>query len=670
MSTIGDTRSAASRLKRAFRHAPVGVATDDTRNVMSMPFQGVNQVTPDIIEFFDESRAVVTLYAPVRNESDLQAWQVDFYRPGGRWVNARPTVEQLRAQFGYADASPVFQALKAFAEALGTITATSLFGDFFVVQTTGAMVRERLNLELYQSSIVSLVPAADNPLPPGTEGFLRAAFVESFLPGRPSDFAVFGLPARWSVTPCTTTAPTFAAQNARTPGQPLDYVPYLRSFPASQQRDRFFQLPRAAATDSAASIGLLYGGGYPDLQGLDMLQSDVFPETIPTQGAWSSRVHVFKTTAGGGIVPFPPEPPTDSETTLDVQTSMSSMVGGNVVEISTANDAEAGTVPLHVLLSLYQPGAEIAPGVHLPAVWSSSVSVSFGMSPVLFRRISQAQALCTLLGYTILSSSGDQGTTALNNAVSSEPLSQFTSFSVVTAHTWAAHTSSILSCGAADTEKSKFNQTTLALRPMNGFPAFDTEGEASPIWFASTGGFNQLEDPARWQAKALQQWRCTERRGPSMGYDPTTRGVPDVVGPSAFLVQKGDGSTETLAGTSVAAPATGGILAAIEAQRAAQGKPFGMGPLAVLLYHDCQTVQKPFVPGGANSMIAVQGFFARSDLQWDPCAGLGVIRGDALGAILAPTEPPPGQMVAIVGCDACAPGTKRCTHCRRCAKKE
>lgn len=298
---------------------------------------------------------------------------------------------------------------------------------------------------------------------------------------------------------------------------------------------------------------------------------------------------------------------------------MSSMVGGNVLEVATGTSA---TITLDVLLLLNPVGT-------LPMVWSSSVGV-FSFSPTFTSRFSQSFGLATLLGYTILVATGDQGITNLNNGIFSNRNIQ-SNFVAMSSNGHYVQSPSVIAVGAADNvSTAAFPQ--MQLTPMNGFPELTDLG--NPQVFASAGGFSQVIRAAPWQRDAQKEWLKTAKEGPSMGYNPHGRGFPDVIGRSVFPVFTASGETTTLAGTSVAAPSFGGVLAAIEAQRRSKNLPPGMGPVHILFYKNKYLTQKPFRDGGANSMGPVQGFFTDSGIPWDPAAGLGVVWGDRLQALL------------------------------------
>ena len=609
MSKTASPKSAKHRLCKAF-------APDDPRDTFPAPSSKLSRVDKQTLDQLDSQRTLLTIYAQLRNASNIEKWQMRFVRSD--W---RPTMRDLKREFGYQDRDRVAQALQRFAESLGTVTAVSPLNDFCVVETTFGQARRALSAKFVFGSQVGIILAPRSPLPRKLTGFVQAVNWETF---DGNNIIMCGsLPSRYKVIPETLTVQEFTAKN---PIEPLDYVRYEQAFPPKQQRNWFFGLTRAPETDTDAQIGLLFAGGYPDLKGLDLLQKNEFPETLDTQGKWSERVTVKQTTPSGALIPLPPEPTLDSETTADVEASMSSMVGGNALEVATGV-VRGGTITLDVLLLLSPTGS-------LPMVWSSSIG-SPANSPVFTRRFSQSFGLATLLGYTILVASGDQSVTNLNNGIFSDRDIE-ANFSAVTPSGHYVQSPSIIAVGAADNVSTAASPQML-LTPMNGLPSV-ANLNSMPQIFASSGGFSQVIRMAAWQHGAQKQWFETTSKGPSMGFDVCGRGFPDVVGRASFPLQMGDGKIQGGAGTSAAAPSFGGVLAAIEAQRRSKNLPPGMGPVHILFYENKHLTQKPFREGGANSMGPVQGFYTDSHIPWDPAAGLGVVWGDRLRDLVLGNE--------------------------------
>jgi kumamolisin len=248
-----------------------------------------------------------------------------------------------------------------------------------------------------------------------------------------------------------------------------------------------------------------------------------------------------------------------------------------------------------------------APEARRPSI----VSISWGMPEDGFatsRRYDQTRQLflsCALLGITFVCASGDAGAGDILPEDAAFDGQRHVDFPSVVPEVTAVGGTKLVPSGRS------FSESAWNDGPNRG---------------ATGGGFSRYVAVPAWQKAALGT-----RRGV------TGRGIPDVAavaspdpGLSIFVRKKWIAA----GGTSVAAPIWSGILAHVNAARAAAGKP-RLGAANAALY-DAARGASPFrdVTRGDNSYGGVSGY--RATKGWDPTTGLGSARtGDLVNKLLA-----------------------------------
>jgi kumamolisin len=214
------------------------------------------------------------------------------------------------------------------------------------------------------------------------------------------------------------------------------------------------------------------------------------------------------------------------------------------------------------------------------------LSISFGWServwtPVALDVLADLATAATLLGVTVLCSSGDEG---------AHPDPQDGRL-----HTEApASVPLVVACGAT------------VVDPVSG---------SESVWPESTGGFSRHFAVPSWQSVAVDEAKRT-------GQDPG-RGVPDVAAqqdPGYRIVF--DGVQHRAHGTSAVAPVWAALIARINQRLGVR-----VGCFAPLLYASPAGTTLRDVPNGDNGAY-------HAHAGWDPCTGLGVPDGAALEALL------------------------------------
>jgi hypothetical protein len=390
--------------------------------------------------------------------------------------------------------------------------------------------------------------------------------------------------------------------------------------------------------EGGPTTGLVNAGGYVVSDALDALQSTEFPNSNFGR-PWSSNLKFLIGTSDAELIPFPPPFPFGGgETNLDIQAAFSAMtslvsddVQVNVVELVT--DAFAGeddgevsfnvfkVLPLEVILMLDTKHV-------LPTIWSNSFG-SDELDVPYIRRLTQEQGLLSLLGYTIVFSSGDQGATTLYNGSSSFNSEQLFP-TTITSMTNSQHSSFVIDVGAV------IGQVTSSQSPQPSDPRLTVMNPGTftseTTWFSSGGGFSQYVKSPVWQEKLADDYNHNVANLPRLGYDPKGRGSPDITGPGFVnLVVNGSGDSGGIAGTSLSAPYVSGLFAVAEWQRRLAGYPAGLGCISPLLYSDQgRKIMRRDIHGD-NSNYAFPGFpISAKKGTWDPSIGLGLFNAQEL----------------------------------------
>jgi len=134
----------------------------------------------------------------------------------------------------------------------------------------------------------------------------------------------------------------------------------------------------------------------------------------------------------------------------------------------------------------------------------------------------------------------------------------------------------------------------------------------------SSGGFSKDFMQASWQAKAVNAYLNSGVALPKQAYYAPGRAYPDVAAFGQNVQVVSNGKTQGVSGTSCSAPIFAGIIALINAQLLAAGKP-PLGFLNPWLYANPQMFTD--ITKGSNPYEKCQGFLAAPG--WDPVTGMG-----------------------------------------------
>lgn len=228
----------------------------------------------------------------------------------------------------------------------------------------------------------------------------------------------------------------------------------------------------------------------------------------------------------------------------------------------------------------------------------SIVSISWGMPEDGYstsRRYDQTRQLflsCSLLGITFVCAAGDWGSADEDSDRSAFDGERHVDFPSVMPDVTA------------------IGGTQLTPSPKGFTESVWNEGRSG----ASGGGFSRFVRIPEWQKGVLAGRR-----------EATGRGIPDVAAVASGnpgLSIHVRGRFAAYGGTSVAAPIWAGVLAHVDAARAAAGKP-RLGAANAALYAAAKGAGSPFrdVTKGENGYAGVPGFSAGKG--WDPVSGLG-----------------------------------------------
>ncbi len=242
-----------------------------------------------------------------------------------------------------------------------------------------------------------------------------------------------------------------------------------------------------------------------------------------------------------------------------------------------------------------------APDARRPSI----VSISWGMPEDGFatsRRYDQTRELflsCSLLGITFVCATGDAGAGDVPEGSAAFDGQRHVDFPSVVPEVTAVGGTKLVPRGGS------FAETAWNDGPDRG---------------ATGGGFSRFVAVPAWQKPALGG-----RRGV------TGRGIPDVAAvasPDPGLSIFARNKWTAAGGTSVAAPIWSGILAHVNAARAAAGRP-RLGAANAALYAAARKAS-PFrdITQGDNSYGGVTGYQATKG--WDPTTGLGSVDTRAL----------------------------------------
>ena len=136
----------------------------------------------------------------------------------------------------------------------------------------------------------------------------------------------------------------------------------------------------------------------------------------------------------------------------------------------------------------------------------------------------------------------------------------------------------------------------------------------------SSGGFSRDYYRPSWQDTAVQNYltNAASTLPPDSSYDANGRGYPDVaaIGVDVEIIDKGQ--SESVSGTSCAAPIFSGVISLLNAARTQQGKN-PLGWINPWIYSNPSMFNDQ--TSGLNSYLCCQGFHAISG--WDPVTGNG-----------------------------------------------
>lgn len=578
----------------------------------------------------------VVIWLKIRNPQDIEKWVDSVYNPNSPWFLKRPTRSELQNHYGYSFNDPKLQSLITWLNTWGTVTAISPIGDFVILFTTVQQFNDTLKTVVQTDTVHEFA----QPKPEIPANFKN--LISSF------SWLGYGLTPKIAKVEKTMTMPEFTIQQTQKDGQ-LKILNCIQGDNGTQYNQLINMYGGGANYTSTKSntvhIGLVYAGDFVDGPALDQLQTTQFPNSNNGQ-PWTNTLGFLIANNDCTLSPFPQPYPQSmhSETDLDIQASFSSLsslidksVTINVIELVTDAFAseEAGQVsfdvfkvlPLEAMLMIDTKGT-------LPMTWSNSYGTD-QLDVKYLHRLEQEHGLLSLLGYTIVFSSGDQGLTYLDNKQVKFGSTQLFA-TTITGLKCPQHSKYVLDVGGVIHPLIKPD----ALVIMN--PGIHT-GDAG--WFASGGGFSQFIDAATWQKEVVCDYldhldnsslddTCKIKRQlwPELGYNPCGRAVPDVVGPGFInMFITGTPDSQYSGGTSLAAPFTTGILAVAEWQRQQNGYPPGLGCINPLLYSEQGRKLMNRHIKGTNTNFSFPGFpNLGSKGQWDACRGLGIFDAKAL----------------------------------------
>ena len=390
----------------------------------------------------------------------------------------------------------------------------------------------------------------------------------------------------------------------------------LNTLPAARRFPPIFAPPRSRVPRRGAAATRGPGGGFtPD----EIRAAYALPDPV-TAGGRGERVAILEFGGGFSSADFAafctyyglPAGDVTDVSVSGAKNDYQGKTGDADVEVALDMDWVRGTAPRADLDLWWAPNTDTgwvdflnalldAPDARRPSI----VSISWGMPEDGFatsRRYDQTRQLflsCALLGITFVCASGDAGAGDVLPEDSAFDGQRHVDFPSVVPEVTAVGGTKLVPRGGSFAE-SAWNDG-----PNRG---------------ATGGGFSRFVAVPAWQKAALGA-----RRGV------TGRGIPDVAavaspdpGLSIFVSRK----WTAVGGTSVAAPIWSGILAHVNAARAAAGRP-RLGAANAALYEAARGAS-PFrdITQGDNSYGGVTGYQATKG--WDPTTGLGSVDTGAL----------------------------------------
>ncbi|KAJ7314500.1 family S53 protease [Mycena albidolilacea] len=170
----------------------------------------------------------------------------------------------------------------------------------------------------------------------------------------------------------------------------------------------------------------------------------------------------------------------------------------------------------------------------------------------------------------------------------------------------------------------------------------------------SSGGFSNYFNIPSYQALAVAAYLATIGATNSGKFNRTGRGFPDVAAQGQNFEIVWDAQFGAVSGTSTSAPTFASIIALLNDELIAAGKP-PLGLLNPLLYSAPETFTD--ITSGNNPGCNTQGFSATRG--WDPITGLGTPNYARLKALVLPSTSPGSPTLPQAGI-ICDPNTNRC----------
>ncbi|KAJ7831014.1 family S53 protease-like protein [Mycena olivaceomarginata] len=270
------------------------------------------------------------------------------------------------------------------------------------------------------------------------------------------------------------------------------------------------------------------------------------------------------------------------------------------------------------------------------------LSTSYGFDETDLSR-PVANALCSMyaalgaLGTSVLFSSGDGGVSGTQ------------------AQTWQVPFATIPSMSRAT---DSAGSTTFVPTLPSDCPFVTSVGATAGITETaatfSSGGFSNYFNIPSYQASAVAAYLATIGTTNSGKFNRTGRGFPDVAAQGQNFEIVWDAQFGTVSGTSASAPTFASIIALLNDELIAAGKP-PLGFLNPLLYSAPETSTD--ITSGNNPGCNTQGFSATRG--WDPITGLGTPNYARLKALVLPSTSPGSPTLPQAGI-ICDPNTNLC----------